>query len=56
MIPTVPCKNCKIRHFGCHSDCDGYKQYRKLLEEHNQAEEKRKYDEDFYFREKERLQ
>ena len=56
MIPTAPCKNCKIRHFGCHSDCDGYKQYRKLLEEHNQAEKKRKYDEDFYFREKERLQ
>ncbi len=55
MIPTAPCKNCTSRHFGCHSECDGYKQYRAKLEENNQIEQKRKDTVDFYFREKERL-
>ncbi len=55
MIPTAPCKNCTSRHLGCHSECDGYKQYRTAVEQHNQAEQKRKNTEDFYFREKDRL-
>lgn len=29
-----PCKNCKERFVGCHSNCEKYNQFRKDLEEY----------------------
>ena len=27
MKPSSPCHFCELRHLGCHSDCDAYKEY-----------------------------
>ena len=27
---TTPCKNCKDRHQGCHSECEHYKEWSKV--------------------------
>lgn len=28
MKPQAPCKDCKDRHSGCHSECEKYKTYK----------------------------
>lgn len=28
-INDSPCKDCPDRHFGCHSECDSYSEFRK---------------------------
>ena len=35
ITPNAPCKDCVApkRHFGCHSECDEYKEYKKKTEE-----------------------
>lgn len=33
MIHTVPCKDCKRRYVGCHSECDSYKEFKRLKAE-----------------------
>lgn len=32
--PSSPCKDCPDRHMGCHSECEGYKNYEKENEEY----------------------
>ena len=32
---TAPCKDCKDRHIGCHSDCELYKEFQRRNEELN---------------------
>lgn len=31
-IPFSPCKNCGDRHPGCHSECLGYKEFKRRLD------------------------
>lgn len=40
-----PCKNCKDRHFKCHSDCKKYLNFKHVLNTYNKKvkEEKRLY-------------
>lgn len=38
--PQPPCKDCTKRHFKCHSECDGYKQFKKDREEFLKVKEK----------------
>lgn len=33
-----PCKDCEDRYPGCHDRCEGYKAWKKKLEEKNKAE------------------
>lgn len=42
MIPKSSCVNCQERYVGCHSVCDKYKEYRKKLDEFNEAVRKSK--------------
>ncbi len=55
MIPTVPCKNCKIRHFGCHSDCEKYLKYKAEMERQRILRTEQKEEIDFHISEKGRL-
>lgn len=31
----APCKDCRERHLGCHSECEKYKAYRETLDSKN---------------------
>lgn len=41
----APCKECTSRFSGCHSFCEGYKQYRAELDIQNEEIRKKKYNE-----------
>lgn len=32
-FPKAPCRDCTDRHIGCHSDCDGYKEFRAAVDD-----------------------
>lgn len=34
--PIPPCRDCEERYGGCHGKCDGYKTFRKELDEYNE--------------------
>ena len=55
MIPKVPCKNCKIRHFGCHSDCDDYLIYKSEMERQRKLRLDEREKINFHIKEKGRL-
>lgn len=34
-MPLSPCKDCPVRHVGCHSDCSKYIHYREEVDKEN---------------------
>lgn len=41
-IPNCPCKDCEKRTMNCHGSCEGYKEYRKKLDEINKENSKKR--------------
>lgn len=37
---TAPCKGCKTRQPGCHGTCEGYKSWRRTVDQANEARRK----------------
>lgn len=42
MVSNCPCKDCTKRHFGCHKECELYKNWRKELDQFNEMEQRAK--------------
>lgn len=45
-----PCKGCTSRHIACHSDCEGYKQFKEKREADLKADREQKYEKAAYVR------